>query len=298
MDNSVVSLQQYFVFAIYLSDQIKQKACYLSDCHLICQPRTKHVAALYPRLALHVTLGTVDMNREATSQISIKGIRDGLLLSLDPQPSFEDAYSILTSEIQNRGAFLRNSRIALDLGGRIVDTEQISAMQEVFASSGIALWAVLSHREATRAAARDLGLATRLPGSQMDLEGNGRREPVMRSNAEAMGSGANGMVLAETIRSGRSIYFEGHIIIIGDVNPGAEVVADGNVVVWGKLAGLVHAGAGGDSQATVSALDLSPTQLRIADRITIAPPSDKKRVPVPETACVKNGQIIAEAWSR
>ena len=238
------------------------------------------------------------MNREATSQISIKGIRDGLLVSLDPQPNFEDAYSILTSEIQNRGEFLRNSRIALDLGGRIVDVDQIGSMQEVFASRGIALWAVLSHREATRSAARDLGLATRLPGSQMDLEGNGLREPMIQSNSETVGEGANGIVLSETIRSGRSVYFEGHIVILGDVNPGAEIVADGNIVVWGKLAGLVHAGAGGDSNATVSALDLSPTQLRIADRITIAPPNDKKRIPVPETARVKNGQIVAEAWSR
>lgn len=238
------------------------------------------------------------MNREATSQISIKGIRDGLLLSLDPQPNFEDAYSILTSEIRNRGEFLRNSRIALDLGGRIVDTDQIVQMQEVFAQSGISLWAVLSHREATRSAARDLGLATRLPGTQMDLEGNGLREPVMLSESNNDREGANAIVLNETIRSGRSIYYGGHIIIMGDVNPGAEIVAEGNVVVWGKLSGLVHAGAEGDSSATVSALDLSPTQLRIADRITIAPPHDKKRIPVPETAHVKNGQIVAEAWSR
>ena len=85
---------------------------------------------------------------------------------------------------------------------------------------------------------------------------------------------------------------------MGDVNPGAEIVADGNVIVWGKLSGLVHAGANGDETATVSALDLSPTQLRIADRITIAPPVDKKRVPVPETACIKDEQIVAEAWNR
>ncbi|MFT5197085.1 MAG: septum site-determining protein MinC [Cellvibrionaceae bacterium] len=238
------------------------------------------------------------MNREATSQISIKGIRDGLLLSLDPRPNFEDIYSILTSEIQNRGEFLRNSRIALDLGGRIVNADQIGLMQEVFAQSGIALWAVLSHRESTRSAARDLGLATRLPGTQMDLEGNGLREPIMKVASSEGKEGANAIVLSETIRSGRSIYYDGHIIIMGDVNPGAEIVAEGNIIVWGKLSGLVHAGASGDSKATVSALDLSPTQLRIADRITIAPPPDKKRAPSPETAHIKNGQIVAETWNR
>lgn len=239
------------------------------------------------------------MNLEATSQLSIKGIRDGLLLTLDPRPNFDDAFSDLSNEITSRGEFLRNSRIAVDLGGRIVSTEQIGAMQEIFANNGIALWAVLSHREASRSAARDLGLATRLPGTQMDLQGNGSPEPVKTAEAESgEGEFANAIVINETIRSGRSLFFEGHVVIMGDVNPGAEIVADGNVIVWGKLAGMVHAGANGDQTATVSALDLSPTQLRIADRITIAPPADKKRVPVPETACVKDEQIVAEAWNR
>ncbi len=239
------------------------------------------------------------MNLEATSQLSIKGIRDGLLLTLAPQPSFDDAFANLSNEIQNQGDFLRNSRIAVDLGGRIVNTDQIGAMQEVFANNGIALWAILSHREATRSAARDLGLATRLPGSQMDLQGNGVREPVKTHDGEAAADElANAILINETVRSGRSLYFDGHVVIVGDVNPGAEIVADGNVIVWGKLSGLVHAGANGDESATVSALDLSPTQLRIANRITIAPPVDKKRVPVPETACIKDEQIVAEAWNR
>lgn len=238
------------------------------------------------------------MNREATSPISIKGIRDGLLVTLDPRQDYEVLYTNLTNEIRHRGEFLRNSRIAIDVGGRIINTNQISDIQELFANSGIALWAVLSHREATRSSARDLGLATRLPGTQMDLEGNGKREPAKVNEGGSSDELSNAIVLNETVRSGRSLYFDGHIVIVGDVNPGAEIVAEGNIIVWGKLAGLVHAGASGNENATVSALDLSPTQLRIADKITIAPPADKKRMPVPETASIKHGQIVAEAWSR
>ncbi|MEM7799104.1 MAG: septum site-determining protein MinC [Chloroflexota bacterium] len=233
---------------------------------------------------------------ETESPVTIKGIREGLLVSVKTADPYEDILALLATEISERGSFFRNSRIALDLAGRIVNQDQLGEMQEMFARKGIALWAVLSHREATRSAARDLGLATRLPGSQMDLNGNGGREPADHSTNVRPDTPPNAMFIKETLRSGRSIYYHGHVIIVGDINPGAEVIADGNIVVWGKLYGLVHAGAEGDESATVSALDLSPTQLRIADYITVAPPPDKKRIPIPESASIKEGQIVAEPW--
>ena len=74
-----------------------------------------------------------------------------------------------------------------------------------------------------------------------------------------------------------------------------EVVAQGNVIVWGRLNGVVHAGAGGDTSAVVCALDLAPTQLRIDNLITRSPRSG--RVPEPELACIREGQIVAERWA-
>jgi len=97
------------------------------------------------------------------------------------------------------------------------------------------------------------------------------------------------------VRSGRSVVHEGHVIILGDVNPGAQVIATGNVVVWGRLRGMVHAGAGGDSAAMICALDLNPTQLRIGDQIAVAP-DDSHAASVPEQASVRDGQIVAEPW--
>jgi septum site-determining protein MinC len=84
--------------------------------------------------------------------------------------------------------------------------------------------------------------------------------------------------------------------VYGDVNAGAEIIAGGNVVVWGKLRGIVHAGANGDESAVVCALDLAPTQLRIATYITVSP-EDKRRKPRPEIAFVRQGRIVAEAWN-
>jgi septum site-determining protein MinC len=85
------------------------------------------------------------------------------------------------------------------------------------------------------------------------------------------------------------------VVILGDVNPGAEVIAGGNVVVWGKLRGVVHAGATGNERSVVCALDLTPTQLRIASHISVSP--DRKGNPRPEKAFVKDGILVAEAWN-
>ena len=85
------------------------------------------------------------------------------------------------------------------------------------------------------------------------------------------------------------------MIVVGDVNAGAEIVADGDVVVWGHLRGTVHAGANGDADAVVCALELSPTQLRIADLIAVSPA--RRGEARPELARIKDRRIVAERWS-
>jgi septum site-determining protein MinC len=93
-----------------------------------------------------------------------------------------------------------------------------------------------------------------------------------------------------TLRGGQSLANVGHIVIVGDVNPGAELVAGGDIVVFGALRGVAHAGAQGDRSARVYALILEPTQLRIAT--TIAAGTERTGAPVPEEA------FLAEAGDR
>jgi septum site-determining protein MinC len=99
-------------------------------------------------------------------------------------------------------------------------------------------------------------------------------------------------MVQKTLRSGFSVSYAGHVVVIGDVNPGAEIIATGSVVVWGWLRGVVHAGAEGNEKAVVCALRLEPTQLRIATLIATTPKHKGK--PMPEMAYIKNGQVIAE----
>ena len=88
-----------------------------------------------------------------------------------------------------------------------------------------------------------------------------------------------------------------NLVILGDVNPGSEVWADGDIVVFGTLRGVAHAGASGNREARVVALRLMPTQLRIADKICRAPDDDVKGPRGPEQAFLKDGAIVIEPWS-
>ena len=74
-----------------------------------------------------------------------------------------------------------------------------------------------------------------------------------------------------TIRSGEYLDIPGDLLILGDVNPGAIVSAEENIIIWGRLLGIAHAGSKGNDQATISALQIKPIQLRIANKVARGP---------------------------
>ena len=100
------------------------------------------------------------------------------------------------------------------------------------------------------------------------------------------------------LRSGQTIRYGGSVVVLGDVNPGSEVIAEGNVTVLGALKGMAHAGVLGDTTCYVSALVLQPTQLRIANLITYVPEVPRNRkglqkeVQKASVAYVKDGQVF------
>lgn len=116
--------------------------------------------------------------------------------------------------------------------------------------------------------------------------------PKHESEAEAPAPLPSTLYHTGTLRGGQSLHNVGNIVVVGDVNPGAEIVASGDVLVFGRLAGVAHAGAQGDEAARVFALDLNATQLRIATFIA-ADAEDARRVrTVPEAALVHEGRIV------
>lgn len=113
-------------------------------------------------------------------------------------------------------------------------------------------------------------------------------------------AGAHRMLPVErTVRSGSTIRFPGDIVVYGDVNAGAVVIASGNILVLGRLSGLAHAGADGDERAVVIGFDLRPPQVRIGKKIAIAP--DRAEAPprkhaLPEIAWVSGDTIVIEEY--
>lgn len=79
------------------------------------------------------------------------------------------------------------------------------------------------------------------------------------------------MIHRGTLRSGDHLQSEGSVLLLGDVNPGAQVSAADHVLVWGRLRGVAHAGCHGNREARITALQLRPLQLRIAGAVARGP---------------------------
>ncbi len=230
-------------------------------------------------------------------QLTIKGLREGLLVTLNGGDDWPVAAQALLTRIDQSGDFFKSAKLALSVGARPLTAADLGRLRDTLSERNVSLWAVLSDSPTTLNAAQSLGLVISLPSSTPQT----RPDPEVDSE-EARDTA---VMVRRTLRSGRSVRHTGHVVVIGDVNPGAEIVAGGDVVVWGRLRGVVHAGApaatlhgsaaDGDTHAVICALDLSPTQLRIASIIAISPA--RKGEPKPEMASIKNGQIIAERWS-
>ncbi len=221
-------------------------------------------------------------------RIIIKGTSDGLIITLGA-----GGWSGLMEELDRRlgekASFFKGGRVALRVGLRQLLASELEVAGQVLNRHQVTLWAVDSDSVDTKAAAAELGLETGLATER-------------QAGAPSQGPAAKGdsLVVQRTLRSGQVIYHPGHVVIIGDVNPGAEVRAGGSVVIWGRLRGTIHAGMNDQLKdtAVVCALQLTPTQLRIGDYIARSPAETDPHDVMPEMAFVQDGRIVAEAWKR
>jgi septum site-determining protein MinC len=217
--------------------------------------------------------------------VQIKGIREGLLVTIG-EGDWSSILFNLMEKITEKENFFQGAKLALDVGNRILHAAELGTLRDRLADKNISLWAVLSHSPITEMTAQDLGLATRISIP--------KPERIIKSTDSSL-SGDDAIFLRKTIRSGFKVVSNGHIMILGDVNPGAEIIAGGSIIIWGRCQGVVQAGAEGNENAVVCALDLNPTQLRIAGIIAISP--KRKGKPQPEVAKIVSGQVVAETWN-
>lgn len=205
--------------------------------------------------------------------VSVKGRGDGLRIVVSPGKASEIEKSLREQLARRAGAFFSGATVSLEFADGQLDLALATKLARVIEDADMRLTdvtAVLPQKKA------------------------GRPSP---AEAEPHVSATAAKIVTTTVRSGQRIMHDGAVVIIGDVNPGASVVAGGSVVVWGRLRGTVEAGLNDDGGASVvCALDLAPTQLRIGTAIARAP-EEPERTPVPEVARQETGRIVVDPWT-
>lgn len=208
--------------------------------------------------------------------VVIKGNKSGIRLVLDSEMPFEALVEEVKSKFQESAEFLGEAQVAVSFDGRELNEEE----------EAILLQCIRSYSKLQVVCLVD--------------EDKAREELFNRSlNEQLMAMNANtGQFFKGNLRSGQVMEFETSIVILGDINVGAQVVSTGNVIVLGNLLGTVYAGAAGRENAFIVALKMNPIQIRISD--VIARSSDEKHeVPKePQIAYLRNGAIYIDALSR
>jgi septum site-determining protein MinC len=232
--------------------------------------------------------------------ISIKGLREGLIVICDDEPWLSQLRELQT-KLDSNSRFFKGGQIALDVKTLDLTSDDLQRVQTLFEQYDVKLWAVLAQNQATSSNVQKLKLANSLkpvvsvvqatpePGTTQEAE-----EADQRANAP---EATDGLLVRKRVRSGQVLRHPGHIVVIGDVNPGAQIIAGGDIIIWGKLQGLAHAGALGDTGAVICALNLMPSLIRIADAARgVSHTSRRVRARKPEMALLDQQEINIVPW--
>jgi len=221
------------------------------------------------------------------SIVSLKATVNGLILCLREEDDFRDIVEHLGKKLETSGKFFKGANVSVKYRGRELTPDQESEIKKLMEEK---TGAEINTFEADDSVTEVNSVETGRKSVQDKL----KIKKFLYFNGIEEG---DTKFYKGTVRSGNLIKYHGNVVIIGDVNPGGEVVAGGNIVVMGALRGTVHAGADGNKEAFVAALNLQPTQLRIADVITRSPDEKEVRTSfIPEIATVKENMVYIEKF--
>ena len=204
------------------------------------------------------------------SQVQLKSKEGRLSLILPPESqvsaselSWSDIWQQIRQRLNAGDRFrISNTPVHLMAQDRLVDARQLQELAEALSEVQLRLISVSTSRRQTAIAAVTSGYSVE------------QLQPVTSLNSEPKATAIpqeDALYLEITVRSGVEIRHPGTVIILGDLNPGGIVIADGDIIIWGRLRGIAHAGAGGNRECLIMALQMEPTQLRIADAVARAP---------------------------
>jgi septum site-determining protein MinC len=227
--------------------------------------------------------------------IAIKGTRNGLLLTLEPGTPFGELLKALSQRLSEAPGFFRGASLALDTTRRNLRTSERNQLEALLAYYQMSVTSleqinktVRNEHEVTSSSSIDRDPALATIATQVTSEQTLAYQHDPRDSNKTL-------FLRRTVRSGQAIHHDSSVVVLGDVNPGAEIVAAGDILVWGVLRGMVHAGYPDNENAIVCSLLLAPLQLRIANLLS-RPPEGFEVQARPEFATIRDGQIVVEAW--
>lgn len=205
------------------------------------------------------------------SSVVFKGVKGGIKVYIDANSDMEQIMDELERKIKGSKHFFVNSQISLIFTGRRLTPQQQQNIVDLIS------------REI------EVGSIT------FEMANNGLPSADHFEYFDGIEEGMTRFVRG-TVRNGQRIYYEGNVVVIGDVNPGGEIIAGGNILVMGTLRGVAHAGATGNHNAVVVAFSLQPTQVRIGGIIARPPEDDDVKPSYPEIAYVKDNVLVIEPY--
>jgi septum site-determining protein MinC len=223
--------------------------------------------------------------------VEFKGKLNGLYLNLDPDEDFDIIMAYLMTLLKDRASFYQGSRI-IGIKGKRLSYKQKAAIETlIYDQYGITVESLEEPEEISPI----VEASPKRPVEDVISEETKVVQPEPIVKDEMVNYVSDTHFVFGTMRSGKSVHYPGHVIVIGDVNPGAEIVAEGNIIVMGRVLGFIHAGSAGNDKAIVIANLLKPTQIRISTYISVPPSDDESfHTTVPEKATVSNGVIKIE----
>lgn len=215
------------------------------------------------------------MENHMDNSVVIKGNKNGITVILDNKLDFEDLKERIAVKFRDSSKILGECKTAIAFQGRkLTDAEEIEILDTIGANSQLDIVCVLNEDDDK----------SRTFGNAID--------------AKLMDDSANVALFKKGIlRGGDNQVEDKSVILLGDVNPNANITSDGNIIILGSLKGMAHAGASGNRNAFIFALDLQPMQLRIADTIA-QPDKDNPIDPGPMIAYLEQDNICIEPVSK
>lgn len=231
--------------------------------------------------------------------VLIKGNKYGISVYLDAEEPFENLLSEAAEKFKSSSAFFKNAKVALSVEGRELTIQEEKALLNVIGeNTELDIVCVLSDQEDETALRMKEAVERAVRESENKQVKMAPIEPTVDSSTET--SSGYGQFYKGTLRSGQVVESESSIIIMGDINPGAKVIARGNIVILGALKGYAYAGTGGNVHTFVAALEMSPMQIRIGDILARNSDDTRSRLKLkgPHIAFVQDGCVYIEEISK